>query len=375
MVEPHGGKLVNRCFGKEKIEEAEEMESVELDGRESADLELIGYGAYSPLQGFMCRDNYESVLERMRLKDGTVWSIPVTLATDRKDLREGDKIILLTNGKPVGRMKIDEKYRWDKEKEALYVYGTADASHPSVSYTCLRKEFLIGGKVELITISKNFKHFLTPTETRSIIEKKGWKKVVAFQTRNALHRAHEYIQKCALEACDGLMIQPLVGERKKGDIPVDIMLKTYEVAIENYYNKDRVLLCVLPAAMHYAGPREAISHAIIRKNYGATHFIVGRDHAGVGNFYGPYDAQKIFYNFSREELGIEPIFFENAFYCKRCGSMATEKTCPHHESDRVVFSGTMIRETLKSGKDVPREVLRKEVYEILKVHYTGIDKD
>jgi sulfate adenylyltransferase (EC 2.7.7.4) len=367
MIVAHGGKLINRIS---ECKEISDMEKIELDSREASDLELIGYGGYSPLEGFMCREDYESVLDNMRLKNGIVWSLPITLATERNDLKEGDEIALLAKKKAVGRMRIEEKYRWNKEKEALKAYGTTDASHPGVRYTYSRKKFLVGGKVEITEIiARKFKHFLAPAETRNFIKKKGWKKVVAFQTRNAIHRAHEYIQKCALETCDGLMVQPLVGETKKGDTPYSLILKTYEVAIENYYNKDRVLLCVLPAAMHYAGPKEAIFHAIVRKNYGATHFIVGRDHAGVGNFYGPYDAQRIFDDFTREELGIEPIFFENAFYCKRCGSMATHKTCSHDRSEHIVFTGTMVRETLRSGNKVPEEVLRKEVYELLKEYY------
>jgi sulfate adenylyltransferase len=381
MIEPHGGKLVNRCVGKERLErrleEAKEMASVELDRRESSDLELIGYGAYSPLEGFMTYGDYESVLHDKRLGSGLPWTLPITLATDEDDLREGEEIALEDDRNILGIMHIEEIYKWDKHKEALMVYGTKDIVHPGVGYVYSKKEKLLGGKIELLSIPSHgacSKYFLMPTETRKVISGKGWKRVVGFQTRNPIHRAHEYVQKCALEMADGLFIQPLVGERKKGDVAEDVMLKTYEIVVSRYYNKDRVLLCVLPASMRYAGPREAIFHAIVRKNYGCTHFIIGRDHAGVGKFYGPYDAQHIFDEFGEEELKIAPLFFDNAFYCKACGGMATEKTCPHDDSTRLVCSGTEIRERLKKGRDIPDSIMRREVVEILRRYYSD-DRD
>ncbi len=363
MIDPHGGKLINRMESKEGV--APERKIV-LDAREASDLELIGCGAYSPLDGFMCRNDYECVLEKMRLEEGLVWPMPVTIASEEKVMGE---VSLVRDGRTLGTMEVEDLFEWDKERESKLIYGTTSKEHPGVRYTLSRKRYLIGGKVKVFSITPwNYPYM--PKQTREIIRAKGWHSVVAFQTRNAVHRAHEYVQKCALEICDGLMVQPLVGEKKEGDLPSEIILKSYEIAMENYYNKERALLAVLPAAMRYAGPREAVFHAIVRKNYGATHFIVGRDHAGVGNFYGPYDAQKIFETFTSSELGIVPMCFENAFYCRACGSMATEKTCGHGEMERIELSGTMIRKNLSNNIDVPPEVLRREVAELLKDYYS-----
>ncbi len=367
MIDPHGGKLVNRMRSEEDVSD---LQKVELDQREASDLELLGYGGYSPLEGFMCRNDYEHVLEEMRLESGIVWSLPITLSSDEK---LNGEVALSHGGKALGILEVEEVFEWDKEREAAFVYGTTNMEHPGVRYTMGRKKHLLGGKVRVFSVTP-WDHPYMPRQTRDIIEKKGWKSVVAFQTRNAIHRAHEYVQKCALEMCDGLMVQPLVGEKKQGDLPSETILKSYEIAIDRYYNRDRVLLAVLPAAMRYAGPREAIFHAIVRKNYGATHFIVGRDHAGVGSFYGPYDAQKIFDSFSREELGIAPLCFENAFYCRACGSMATEKTCGHEKSERIELSGTMVRKNLSEGRDVPKEVMRREVVDLLKEYYSDREK-
>jgi len=363
MIEPHGGKLVNRMCRAERIEQ-----KLEMDAREASDLELLGCGAYSPLDGFMCKNDYELVLREMRLENGIVWPMPITIASDEK--MNGD-VALTFEGRVVGAMEVEESFSWDREKESESVYGTTDVSHPGVAYTLGRKKYLLGGKVKVFSI-RQWAYPYIPEQTRGVIGKKGWKRVAAFQTRNAVHRAHEYVQKCALEICDGLMVQPLVGEKKEGDVPSDVMLKSYEMVVDRYYNRDRVLLAVLPAAMRYAGPKEAIFHAIVRKNYGATHFIVGRDHAGVGKFYGPYDAQRIFDDFSREELGIVPLCFENAFYCRACGSMATEKTCGHSKEERIELSGTMIRKNLSEGRDVPEDVLRREVVELLKEYYSRL---
>lgn len=364
MIEPHGGRLVNRaCEGGD----LRGLPGIEMDAREASDLELIGCGAYSPLEGFMCRNDYERVLESMRLENGLAWSMPITLSSDK---RISGEAALLRGGAPVGMIRVEEAFEWDPERESRLVYGTTSLEHPGVRYTMGRRKYLLGGKILAFSITP-WSHPYTPAQTRRVIERKGWRRVAAFQTRNALHRAHEYVQKCALEICDGLMVQPLVGEKKEGDVPSELILQSYETAIERYYNKERVLLAVLPAAMRYAGPKEAIFHAIVRKNYGATHFIVGRDHAGVGNFYGPYDAQRIFDRFSRDELGILPLCFENSFYCRACGSMATEKTCGHGREERIELSGTMIRKNLSEGRPVPEEVLRPEVAELLKEYYRG----
>ena len=383
LIKPHGGRLEERIVGKESrdgwMEDAKKMRKIFLDIREMDDLELIGTGALSPLRGYMTQDEYLSVINRMRLVNGLPWTIPITLHAFKQelsDIRVGDDAALLdSESRLLGVLHLQEMYKWDKEKEATKVYLTNDKRHPSVSYLHRVGEYLLGGEVEVINlpVHKRFlKYRLPPSDTRKIFAERGWKRIVGFQTRNPIHRGHEYVQKCALEICDGLLLHPLVGETAKEDIPPDIRIKTYEVAIEHYYPKDRVLLAVFPAAMRYAGPREAILHAIMRKNYGCTHFIVGRDHAGTGNYYGPFDAQHIFDEFDERELEITPLFFDNAFYCKKCGGMATAKICPHSQEDHISLSGTKIRKMLKEGKEPPPEFVRPEVGKILMERYNPL---
>ncbi len=373
---PHGGRLINRVLHGSEMESleirAKGLKKIHLNKREMSDLDMIAIGALSPLEGFMRMEDYEGVMDVMRLANGLPWSIPVTLSVTKDEaaeLKEGLEVTLAddTNAS-IGVMHIEEIFPHDKEKESLEVYGTSDIKHPGVDAVHKMGEFLLGGKISLFKRPKHkdFSDYrLDPVDTRRIFHEKGWKRVVGFQTRNPIHRAHEYIQKCALEVVDGILVHPLVGETKGDDIPADIRMRCYEVLLNNYYPKDRTVLAVMPAAMRYAGPREAIFHATIRKNYGCTHFIVGRDHAGVGSYYGPFDAHYIFDEFEEGELGITPLFFDHTFYCKRCGAMASYKTCPHDSKEHVSLSGTKVREMLREGTLPPEEFTRPEVAKIL----------
>jgi sulfate adenylyltransferase len=371
-IEPHGGKLVIRHFPK-KTEKNYPI--INISRREWCDLQLIGIGALSPLSGFMTKKDYHNCVDNMRLSGGTLWSIPITLSVDDESyakVKKSDVIYLQYEGKIWGEILVEEIYKPNKEKEALKVYGTTSEEHPSVSYLKKSGSRYIGGKVNVFEID-NFgfpNEFFTPLEVRKEFLKRGWRKVVGFQTRNAPHRGHEFIQKCALELVDGLFINPLVGETKSDDVPSDKVVETYRVLIEKYYNKSRVFLGILPSAMRYGGPREAVHHAIIRKNYGCTHFIIGRDHAGYKNFYGPYDAHKIFEKIDQKALGITPLFFDNAFWCNICGEMTTEKACPHPAESRISISGTQARAMLSRGEKPPSEFMRPEVAEILISFYS-----
>ncbi len=381
MITPHGGTLVSRTVAADECDTFREYASTlpvfDLNAREASDLLLIAIGAMSPLEGFMRRDEYENVLERMRLPSGLPWSLPVTLAAPAaalRGLRAPFTAALRAQGRIAGVILVEDVYAPDKAREARAALGTDDDKHPGVQYLKSTGDVYLGGKVWMIERSKAgpFEaHERDPKETRAYFAEKKWERVCAFQTRNPIHRAHEYLIKCALETVDGFLIHPAMGETKSDDVPAAARMECYLALTQNYFPASHVALSVFPYAMRYAGPREAILHALLRKNYGCSHFIVGRDHAGVGNYYGTYDAQRIFSHFDAAEIGIVPVFFEHSFYCKRCGGMASEKTCPHPAAERVTLSGTKVREMLSAGTPLPEEFTRREVSDILERYYAG----
>jgi sulfate adenylyltransferase len=364
LIAPHGGRLVDRRG--ERTERVEAIETVTLTSREVSDLDMLASGALSPLDGFMRRDDYERVVDEMRLANGLAWALPVCLAVDSAP--HGDSVALADeSGRLLGVLEAEEVFDYDKEREAERCFRTTDDAHPGVARLYAQKPCYLAGQVTVFARPEpSFPQLaMDPAETRATFTERGWRRVVGFQTRNPIHRAHEYLTKVALETVDGLLIHPLVGETKSDDVPAATRVECYRVLVDNYYPSDRVLVSAFPAAMRYAGPREAIWHAICRKNYGCSHFIVGRDHAGVGDYYGTYDAQLIFDEFEPHELDIEPMFFEHSFWCNACGSMASAKTCPHDADKHVFLSGTKVRELLANGELPPVEFSRPEVAEVL----------
>ncbi|PSR19077.1 sulfate adenylyltransferase [filamentous cyanobacterium CCP3] len=371
-ISPHGGTLINRIATAEQrqtfIEKANSLPRVQLDARSQSDLEMIAIGAFSPLTGFMNQADYNRVVNDMYLSNGLPWSVPITLSVAQVEadrLSEGSLVRLdNAHGEFIGVLELTEKYTYDKIHEAQQVYRTTEDNHPGVAVVYAQGEVNLAGPVWLLNRQPHpqFPQYqIDPAASRAMFEAKGWKTIVGFQTRNPIHRAHEYIQKCALETVDGLFLHPLVGATKSDDIPADVRMRCYEILLEKYFPEDRVILAINPAAMRYAGPREAIFHALVRKNYGCTHFIVGRDHAGVGDYYGTYDAQHIFDEFKPGELGIVPMKFEHAFYCTRTEQMATSKTSSSAPEERVHLSGTKVREMLRRGELPPPQFSRPEV--------------
>jgi sulfate adenylyltransferase len=373
---PHGGALELRLAAEGELDElkvtAESLPTIATSVRRVlSDLELFAGGAVSPNRGFMAAADYHSVVEDMQLANGLPWSLPITLsATDEEAsaLRDGESAAIVYEGRPVAIVDVEEVFDYDPQREAELTYGTSDEAHPGVAYLYSQGPKYVGGEVTVLenVFAHEFAEYRnTPLQLREQIAARRWRNVVAFQTRNPIHRAHEYLTKVALETVDGLVIHPLVGGTKGDDIPAEVRMKCYEALMESYYPRDRVILSVFPAAMRYGGPREAIWHSLLRKNYGITHFIVGRDHAGVGDYYGTYEAQEIFERFDEAELGITPLKFEHSFFCKECEGMASQKTCPHDQSAHVHLSGTQVRQMLTEGTEPPREFSRPEVARIL----------
>lgn len=381
LVPPHGGKLLPLLVnGKERDEafnEARALPHVRLNSREVSDLIMLATGAFSPLEGFTGRGDYERVITEMCLKNGLLWPIPITLSISKdkaENIKEGQRIALLSsdNDEVMATMLVEEKYTYDKHREAVQVFGTDDREHPGVRSIYEQGEIYLGGPVQVISegdYPTRFVEFARPAETRALFVERGWRTIAAFQTRNPLHRSHEYLTKIALEVCDGLLIHPIVGKLKAGDIPAEVRMECYRVLLDNYYPKARVILKVYPMEMRYGGPREAILHAIIRQNFGCSHIIIGRDHAGVGNYYGPFDAQAIFDELKEGDLHIQPLKLDNTFYCQKCESMASFKTCPHGSESHLSISGTKLREILSRGERPPEEFSRPEVVDILIKYY------
>ncbi|KGA94205.1 sulfate adenylyltransferase [Leptospirillum ferriphilum] len=380
LAEPHGGKLVSNVIVESErnafLRELSRAPVLTLDSRELSDLVLLSQGGLSPLTGFMDGETYHSVIDRMRLPGGLLFPLPVVLSLPEdlyRKISRGDLLALATpSGQTVGGLWVTDLFERSVERESREVYKTREPAHPGVHYLHQISPFSVGGTVRALEVFETdpFRpQQLTPLESRRLFTQKGWNTVVGFQTRNPIHRAHEYIQKCALELVDGLFIHPLVGETKEDDVPASVRMDCYKALLSRYYPKERVVLGVFPGSMRYAGPREALFHALIRKNYGCTHFIVGRDHAGVGSYYGPFEAHDLLKKFDFEDLGIVPIFFDTAYYCRLCGSMASHKTCGHPEDSRILLSGTKVRALLREGVAPPPEMTRPEVAEILIKHY------
>lgn len=386
LVPPHGGQLKPLLLDGEarsnELQKAKSLPHVRMNSRETSDLIMLGMGAFSPLDGFMRHDDYVNVVETMHTSDGTLWPIPITLSVEKNladNLKINDEVALIDDDSDelMGTMKIEEKFSYDKNHEAKNVFRTDDQAHPGVAKIYAQYDTYLGGPVKVVSEGEypdRFRaYYADPAETRAIFAQMGWNTVAGFQTRNPIHRSHEYVTKIALEVSDGVLIHPLVGKLKADDIPADTRMKCYEVLLENYYPKDRVVCKVYPMEMRYGGPREAVLHAIFRQNFGCSHLIIGRDHAGVGNYYGPFDAQKIFEEIGDDELAIKPLNIDWTFWCYKCEGMASMKTCPHGKADRLLISGTKLREMLANGERPAKEFSRPEVIDILMEYYKSVN--
>ncbi|HID39982.1 MAG TPA: sulfate adenylyltransferase [Calditrichaeota bacterium] len=385
LVPPHGKVLkplmVTDNERAELMQKAKTLPAVRLTSRETSDLIMLSMGAFSPLDGFMRQADYTNVVKNMHLDNGLMWPIPITLSVGKEQadsLPDGGEVALYDDesGELMGLMTVEEKYTYDKKEEAKHVFRTDDEAHPGVAKVYAQHDVLLGGPVKVFSelhYPQEFAgYYARPAETRAIFEEKGWTRIAGFQTRNPIHRSHEYVTKIAMEVTDGVLIHPLVGKLKAGDIPADVRMKCYEVLIDKYYVKENVVLKVYPMEMRYGGPREALLHAIFRQNFGCSHLIIGRDHAGVGSYYGPFDAQKIFDEIPADALHIQPLNIDWTFYCHKCEGMASMRTCPHGKEDRVLISGTKVREMLDNGEMPPAEFTRPEVGKILMDYYRSL---
>lgn len=373
MIKPHGGILIEREMSDDKrdktLGEVGEFFQIKINIEQTQEVTNIAQGVFSPLEGFLTENEYESVLEHSRLTTDVPWTVPILLDISEDEankIKPSDSAVLLGQNGPVAILNVEDIYKIDKNKHAQAVFGTTDSGHPGVSRTQEMQDYLLGGKIELIQTHQNpfDDYYLKPKESRVLFQELGWDKIVAFQTRNPPHVGHEYVQKTALTFVDGLLINPIIGKKKAGDFKDEVILKSYKALVDNYYPKDHATMSILKTEMRYAGPKEAIHHSIMRKNFGCTHFIVGRDHAGVGDFYGPYDAHEIFNHFP--DLEIEPLFFRSFSHCKICGGPVNDKICPHSPNDHIFFKGTMVREIVSTGNIPPKEMMRPEVVEVIK---------
>lgn len=387
LVQPHGGKLTPVLAPAEQRAEleakAKTLPVIRMSSRETSDALMIGMGAFSPLTGFMGKADYESVVNTKHLANGLAWPIPITLSVTKEqaaELKEGQEVALVDDETDIymGILTVEDQFEYDKVKECKEVFFTDDAEHAGVQKVMSQPEVNIGGSIVTFSqlgYARQYAGFYAhPSETRELFESKGWKTVAAFQTRNPLHRSHEFLCKIGNEVCDGLFLHPIVGKLKPGDIPAEVRFKCYQAHLENYFNPATVAMKVYPMEMRYAGPSEAILHAIFRQNFGCSHILIGRDHAGVGSYYTPYQAQDMFDQFKPGEILCQPIKVTSSYYCKKCQGMATEKSCPHGPEDRISISGTKVRAMFAAGELPPLEFGRKEVLEILTEYYQGLNK-
>lgn len=387
LVNPHGKNkkikqlLLTGAELKEESSKAKTLNQVRITSREAGDLIMLGIGGFTPLDGFMGHDDWKGVCAEYKTADNTFWPIPITVSTTEgqaSGLKKNEEIALVSEetGEIMATMKVTDKYKVDKEYECKQVFRTTDMEHPGVAMVMKQADMNLAGHVKVLSEGSFPKEYpgiyMRPVETRRLFEEKGWNTVAAFQTRNPMHRSHEYLTKIAIETCDGVFIHMLLGKLKAGDIPADVRQKSIDVLLENYYVKDTNMVGGYPLDMRYAGPREALLHALFRQNYGCSHLIVGRDHAGVGDYYGPFDAHKIFDEIPKGALETRPLKIDWTFYCHRCDGMASMKTCPHGKEDRLTLSGTKLRKILSEGEEVPDHFSRPEVLEILRAYYQGL---